>query len=421
MKIHHREPKIYRDRSRRNRRMFTRHRRSTAASVLGTVALVGGLVVIGYCIAGPLFDHFSKEEPAATTPDSSAAPTQRSLDSSDDTADGSDIAATTTAPAETETTIATTTTTAGISVNGQDFTAHFLDVEALDSLTALNHSLADIPAGESVVLPLKVEGGALRYASTLEKAAACGAVQGELTLETISDALAAHALTAIAEVSLLSDNLYPAYDYDANYFFGDGSGRWLDNTPEKDGKPWLSPFSDNAVAYLDDITDELTANGFHFVLCKDVAFPPFYDTDLDHIGELVKSTESRRKALSGLLNRLQKTAQENGGSVMLAFSLYDALNRDVEALEPILLDVPNAMVTIDMNSFRSSFWHDNERLCLSGKSVTEILGTILPIAENLTGEMAVVPCLREASLSAAERTEAADALRAMGYTRICFK
>ena len=415
MKLSRKGRKVYTGTS-RERHIFHKHSKArTFFSVTGTIAVVGGLVFLGYRVAPPILAYINGADTASSVTDEPLDPI--ALTETTET--------TTSAPVEVTTTTTTVTTTqpaANIAVNGQAYVGYYLDDKDLESAEALDAALAKVEAGSSVILPLKLTGGALSYRSEVEGAKRCGAASdAALTLREITDALEAKKLTAIAKLSVLSDSLYPAYDETAGYFCAEDHTRWLDNKPEKDGKPWLSPFSESGVAYLQAITKELTEAGFNFVLCEDVEFPAFRDSDRKHLGNQVTNQESRILGLTGVLNSINTTAMEHGATAMLEFSMYDALNRDVEVLQPAQLSVPNAAVYIDMHSFRDTFWYGNEKYNLIDKSVTEVLNTVLPIAESMTGEMAVVPCFKRSSLSDAEYTQVCEVMKSMGYTRYMFR
>lgn len=381
----------------------------TVLTTLLTVLVAGLLVLVGYSVAAPIWAHFQGGS------DDSAVESLATI--------APDLTGTT-APTTTTATTTTTTTThpvANIAVNGKEYVGQFLSAEAMQSLTTLNQALGNIAENATVVVPLKVEGGSLLYASELESVQSCGANGSDVTLRQMTDCIAEHGLTAIAQISVLNDNLYPNVNYDAGYVFEEDHSRWLDNTTENDGKPWLSPFSEDARAYLQDITRELAGAGFNFVLCQDLTFPNFYDTDLDYIGKCVKDKQMRYLALTGTLNAINTAALEHGATAMFEFSLYDALNRDVEALQPVFLELPNAVVDLDMNYFRDTFWYGNEKFSMAGLTVSQKLDILMPIADALTGEMAVVPCIKASSLSDTELNEAITWLGAHEYKRYLIK
>lgn len=85
----------------------------------------------------------------------------------------------------------------------------------------------------------------------------------------------------------------------------------------------------------------------------------------------MQSKQNRAEGLIRVLNGVHQTASQQGGGAMYTFSLYDALNRDAEALQPVMLNTPSAVVYIDPNSFRDSFWHNNQKISMSGLSMQE--------------------------------------------------
>ena len=76
---------------------------------------------------------------------------------------------------------------------------------------------------------------------------------------------------------------------------------------------------------------------------------------------------------------------------------------------------------IDPNSFRDSFWHNNQKISMSGLSMQEKLQVLMPIAQELCGDMHLIPCFRERSFRQQEQTQAEAWLRENGYTQYMFK
>lgn len=426
MRNHPRRRKVY-SRWGRQRNMFhTKHRLRSALSVLLTMLIIGLLVVAGYLAAEPLSRLFHKwRDGAGSAPDPSQAaaePTSELLTTQLPVTE-------TTAPIQTTAGSETTTVTAtapspaaDIGLRSFAFVGRFLPEDALKSAEALDKALDGFSAGSCVIVPLKSEGGALLYRSQVPGASASGACENAaLTIQEIARCIQAHQLSAIARVSLLDDAYYPTYDTTAGFLLEDGYSRWLDNKPEKGGKPWMSPFSDSAQAYLQALTEEILQAGFQNLLCTDLDYPHFYDTDLELLGSQVKNKQERAEGLIRTLNGVSRAASQQGGAAMYTFSLYDALNRDVEALQPVMLDTQSIVVYIDPNSFRDSFWHNNQKISMAGMSMPEKLEQLLPIAQELCGDMQLIPCFRERSFRQQEQSQAETWLREHGYTQYMFK
>lgn len=426
MRNHPRRRKVYSRRGRQRNMFHTKHRLRSALSVLLTMLIIGLLVVAGYLAAEPLSRLFHKwKDGAGSAPD----PSQAATEPASELLTTQLPVAETTAPVQTTAGSETTAVTAAapspaadIGLRSFAFVGRFLPEDALKSAEALDKALDGFSAGSCVIVPLKSEGGALLYRSQVPGASASGACENAaLTIQEIARCIQAHQLSAIARVSLLDDAYYPTYDTTAGFLLEDGYSRWLDNKPEKGGKPWMSPFSDSAQAYLQALTEEILQAGFQNLLCTDLDYPHFYDTDLELLGSQVKNKQERAEGLIRTLNGVSRAASQQGGAAMYTFSLYDALNRDVEALQPVMLDTQSIVVYIDPNSFRDSFWHNNQKISMAGMSMPEKLEQLLPIAQELCGDMQLIPCFRERSFRQQEQSQAETWLREHGYAQYMFK
>lgn len=292
-----RQPKVHKYSKKKRRRITSPGR--TLLSIGFTFLVAGAIGVVGYSIAKPILQYTGTDaqQESANQP----VPTETVISA----AEVASIAETATSAAVTEEPVQTVETGVGIQLPE----AALQDAEALsDALTAARMALPD---GKILVIPLKIQGGAILYQTGVELAKQCGAVQGSLSLSEIVAAAKAQGWTPVAQVSLLYDNLLPNADAQAGYLVTDGS-RWLDNKKENGGKAWTSPFSDVTVQYLKALTSEITTAGFVQIWCTDVLFPPFRDSDLSYIGESVQS-ENRKDSLVQLVNTLADTA----GSVPL--------------------------------------------------------------------------------------------------------
>lgn len=324
------QPKVHKY-SRKRRRSVTSPGR-TLLSIGFTFLIAGAVGVVGYSIAKPILQYSSGD-----TSETSTAETTFST---------VDTAASVTGFAAAGTTITTTVTTeiAAQSVSGGKGIR--LSASALESKTALTQALEqareEMPEGKILVIPLKIQGGAVLYETQSELAKQCGAVQGTLTLSEIVDAAEEQGWTPVAECSLLYDNLLPDADAQAGYLVTDGS-RWLDNKKENGGKAWASPFSDVTVNYLKELTREIAGAGFAQIWCADVIFPQFRQSDLDYIGESVQSAE-RKDVLVQLVNQLADTA--GTVSVLVEVDAAGAATGTEEVFDPDALGVSGVVLDL---------------------------------------------------------------------------
>ena len=243
---------------------------SAALSLL----LLGGIAFLGYSAAEPIINYTKKQ--GDTEEDASVSGTDFDL-------------------TETPTNLAATEEiTDAVPVNAEQFRAASLLTSDLADADKLSSALKNINATENIEyisVPLKIGGGELYYASQIYDAQMCGAVKSDLTLTEIVSAISSSGYKPVAEVSMLRDNLLPQTYPDSGYkTTGDGS-RWIDNDEANGGKPWLSPYSEMGSTYLSSIVTEIASAGFVKVICSDFIFPPFRESDLQILGDEVKSPE----------------------------------------------------------------------------------------------------------------------------------
>jgi len=328
------EPKVHRYEKRRKERDIVGPGR-TLLSICFTFVVAGAIGVLGYSIAKPILQFSSK-------------------DSETETLSVAETNVITTPPVTTSSTTITTTTAATTEIEEVVTIALRLgvrlDSEALNDLESLQNAITAAKEAQPdlsfLVLPLKIEGGAVLYQTDVELAKNCGAVQGSLTLDEIISTVKQAELIPIAECSLLNDCLLPDGDASAGYVIASSGSRWLDNSPENGGLPWANPFSDVTVTYLTDLTTELAVAGFSQIWCCDVNFPSFRSSDLELIGETVQD-ENCGEVLTELLNTLA-----NAVNVPLMFEADGnaLIDGTVEAFRPEELELSGIVLDLDASS-----------------------------------------------------------------------
>ncbi len=273
-----------------------------------------------------------------------------------------------------------------------------LSADDISSADSLRNRLSSIGNYKSVVLPLKVAGGKICYDSSVDTAHYSGAVVSDTDIETIVSVCTEKGIAPIAEISTIADNIYPVTYKKSAYQFEDGvTGEWLDNKPENGGKPWLSPFADQAKSYLSEIVSEISEAGIKKIICTDTAFPPFREKDLGYIGDIVKS-ENRYKGLTDLINLLDKKAAEYNGKVMLYVTAEDVLDSAAEVFRPEEFGTMPAVIAFNPNDF-------------SGQSAADIMKKVSAKSDS----MKLVPCIISDGISENEIESAVSSLEKAGY------
>lgn len=295
--------------------------------------------------------------------------------------------------------------------------SYHLTTEDMESMSNFKSSLS-IAAHQAgctyVIVPLKQTGGEIYYASSVEGARGCGAVKSDLTLSDIVNAIKEKGLTPIAEVSTLYDNLYSQVYTVASYKFQeDGTTSWWDNSQEKGGKPWLSPYSDYSKQYLASLAAEISAAGFTEIICTDFVFPPFRDSDVELLGNYVVEKD-RYKALLSVAYAMHDAVNENT-KLSVSFSAYDAIKGSAEVLSPSEMDGLSVTPVIDMTSFGSSVTtYKGDKFDLSGSTFNKAVG-IIEALESVCGGLDMTPCFKRSSLSDDDVQQIMKAASALGY------
>ena len=120
-----------------------------------------------------------------------------------------------------------------------------------------------------------------------------------------------------------------------------GSARWLD--AQKNGNPWLNPYSTAAVEYVGDLVEEVQQLGFEQVVLTNVQFPKLSKKQDYGTTNGVSRADQLKADIAALQDRLS-------GKVTLWFSytLDQCKNSSVALDVPALtLGVQNLLVTSD--------------------------------------------------------------------------
>lgn len=276
------------------------------------------------------------------------------------------------------------------------FNAYHLGTNDLKDAETLSRAIDGIKGSYTmVVVPLKETGGKLWYKSGVSEAQLAKAVVGTMTLDEIAKVIRDKGYTPSADISTLEDSIFPATYGDAGYTFTDGVTHWFDDSIENGGKPWLSPFTELTRNYLNNIVREIASAGFKTILCSDMKFPSFRDSDIELLGTGVTNTTG----LTDLANTLAETAKTNNAQFMVIIPSADIIAGTADVLEPGLSEnvkIAPSMTLVD----------------LEGRQY-ERCKEILNIVAGQSMGLKIVPYIR------AGGTDASEAIRActeLGYT-----
>ena len=413
-----------------------KRRNENAVKIIAGAAAVAALIFVGYSVAGPIGRYIaSRPDRTETQPwtptdtdtvtDDTAAQTAELPAVTDITK--SDIflpvseeaqtsAAAVTEPAETTVTTVSEQT-AALRDGGA---AYYLDPDSMSDADSLDAALDELAASgcNAVIFPVKTEGGVFHYRTELDFVATVidgnDPIQSELSAADIVKAAESRGLRPVALMSVLYDNNRYGDYRDGSYRSEDGD-TWLDTSPDKGGKPWLSPFDETAQEYLCDIVTELGEAGFDEIICDDFIFPEFRSSDIDMLGEEVSPYSDRYQALTALAVMMNNAGNEAGTRVMLRITANSVIRRYSELFYPDELEGCRIMIDYSENNISRTMVAGNDEVILDDMDMYDKITAVYGEVSSRCGDLPVYPMLDRESMSADDFDEAVKALTAMGY------
>lgn len=358
-----------------------------------SVLLIGGIGFLGYSAAEPLINY-----------------TRKKGDSDASTTVTTGIGNGTTTP-----------TTASISVqeniNIEQFKAAALAPEDLTDITRLRTAIGNISSeygAEYIVVPLKISGGEIYYASQVYEAQMSGAVKSPLSLSEITYEIRAAGFRPAAEISILRDNIIPLTYPEMGYTTIDDGSRWIDNDVASGGKPWISPFSSSAQDYISMLGDEIAAADFDKVICSDMVFPPFRESDLTLLGEEINNPE-RYIELTSIVNQMYSKMIGGGSAMMLEVSAADILQHNDEVIQPMLLDTNMLVINIDLDELGQALSTDGTVYEFAG-TPSENASKAFGLVQYKLSDYNLVIRISGKNVDKSEIIKAKDEIALYGYT-----
>ena len=413
-----------------------KRRNENAVKIIAGAAAVAALIFVGYSVAGPIGRYIaSRPDRTETQPwtptdtdtvtDDTAAQTAELPAVTDITQ--SDISlpvseeAQTSAAAVTEPAETTVTTvseqTAALRDGGASY---YLDPDSMSDADSLDAALDELAASgcNAVIFPVKTEGGVFHYKTELDFVATVidgnDPIQSELSAADIVKAAESRGLRPVALMSVLYDNNRYGDYRDGSYRSEDGD-TWLDTSPDKGGKPWLSPFDETAQGYLCDIVTELGEAGFDEIICDDFIFPEFRSSDIDMLGEEVSPYSDRYQALTSLAVMMNNAGNDAGTRVMLRITANSVIRGYSELFYPDELEGCRIMIDYSENNISRTMVAGNDEVILDDMDMYDKITAVYGEVSSRCGDLPVYPMLDRESMSADDFDEAVKALTAMGY------
>ena len=216
-----------------------------------------------------------------------------------------------------------------------------VDVSTLTDDAAIRAAAQQLKAqgAEYGLVTLKDANGVIYYASGAAAAA------GSVTAAPVDPARIAaifreEGIIPAAQLAAFKDPVSPRTDPSMAIHYN-GDALWLD--AQKNGNPWLNPYSEAAVEYVGDLVEELHGMGFEQVVLTNVQFPKLSKKQDYGTTNGVSRADQLKADIAALQDRF-------AGSVTLWFSYtLDQCNTSSVALDvpAVTLGMENLLVTAD--------------------------------------------------------------------------
>ncbi len=265
----------------------------------------------------------------------------------------------------------------------------------------------------TVVVPLKIQGGKLNYNSGNEGAVMAD-VCSDMELGDIISTIQQKGYKPAASLNTMNDNLYPLADKSAGFTYKSDGKLWFDANENKGGKAWLSPSSTAAGSYLSALTTEIATAGFEYIIATDAEYPKFSRIGLDAIGESV-TNENRYLDLVDIVNKIADAAKSKSSEMWIEISASEMFGGTCEVFQPLMLNTDLIVLEINLDDFSSKVKCGNETIDFSGMTTAEKVEKICDIAETYIYKTSFIPELTGKKLSTADKNSAVEAFKSMKY------
>lgn len=270
---------------------------------------------------------------------------------------------------------------------------------SLQSETALQDWMAAAKADgiNMAVMVLKAPDGTLRYDSQLPEARQIRAVDQPIPdLQAKLQQLQAQGFTVAAQMDCFNDPLAAGRMSGGAIHYNNTSTLWLDNYPDKGGKPHLNPYSPVAREYLLGIAKELTAMGFNQILLRSVQFPEANLTSAT-FGE--NTSQSKSEVLATFVTAMEDAVKtQNAGLILTLNARYYIQNTaSPYGDNPMLLSADVIALDFSLSNFPPNIAFNGQTFHSAAANpsglLTAALQDLRSKTEALGGERRFIACL----------------------------
>lgn len=389
-------------RPKRRKPLYRKKKGNPVLSVFLTVLLLGVLGFLGYSIGAPIMNFLESRDKVQTGEEITTPAVTEAA-----------------APAVTEPTEEVHVTTTGVENSVSDgYSAYSIPLASMSDVNSLRSAIDEARSlgYTAAVIDMKLSGGALTYASSVELVRGSDICIYDMSAEQIAAIVKEYHMTPIARINALTDNLIPKVDKYMGYRFENQDYSWLDNKADKGGKPWISPFSDKSVQYLCDIAAEIGSAGFEEIIISDMKFFPFRKNDLKYIGSIVQSPERYRTLI--MLSNAMGTAADC--RTWVEVSAADILSGSCEVFRPAEDPELSYAVLYNPADFGNTAIIGGVEKVLSEMTAAEKAAAVFSEVERLSAGREITPCI-SSGMSESDVREVIFALVSSGYKSYVIK
>lgn len=326
----------------RHKRIYRRSAGSILARVAAIVAAVAVLFGLGWALYGPVSDWISQKQkeptqqqemvPGASASEPAAQPQQQ---------EPAPPAAEPEQPSE-----LTSSKTA------------YLNNQTLADPQAFSQALQQaVEQGyDSILFDLKSQDGTVHYTIDYnEPVNARVTAEHPIDLQQTAQQILDAGLMPVASIYTFHDNIYPLADNSASTYYMDSDVLWVDDAPDKGGKPWIDPFTQSGQDYIRHIIDDAIEAGFQKIILQEVQFPEGYSLDMIDYG--THASDDKHAFLAQYIEQMTAYAAQQGVelSAMFPSSRLLGANTAMYFGDPAALVGERAVADLRIQSFGSGF------------------------------------------------------------------
>lgn len=326
----------------RHKRIYRRSAGSILARVAAIVAAIAVLFGLGWALYGPVSDWISQKQkeptqqqemvPGASASEPAAQPQQQ---------EPAPPAAEPEQPSE-----LTASKTA------------YLDNQTVADPQAFSQALQQaVEQGyDSILFDLKSQDGTVHYTIDYnEPVNARVTAEHPIDLQQTAQQILDAGLMPVASIYTFHDNIYPLADNSASTYYMDSDVLWVDDAPDKGGKPWIDPFTQSGQDYIRHIIDDAIEAGFQKIILQEVQFPEGYSLDMIDYG--THASDDKHAFLAQYIEQMTAYAAQQGVelSAMFPSSRLLGANTAMYFGDPAALVGERAVADLRIQSFGSGF------------------------------------------------------------------